>query len=393
MTTSGQGDDRKRKQESVKTGIEMVCRLAMFLYAAGDDINSLSFVKQGRCVTATAATPATTATTAIATNKLSQENLKQERQQQREEEDEEQRREKILRLKQVLENEIKELVLKIGCFNNLFYLIKQLKANGNDNNKGDISSVVNIFRKYIEEFECGNYKSSGGYRFLLSGVNEYEKEKQSLYDVIIETENDYLKKFFIGKYMNVFGVSPMTTSENESLYVSLSSDILSDLKTLGLGDTRIKKMDKNGGDGCARITVLGVDINHIGAGRDSSLRMSKFNKFECILIGCKCLLDGFDSKDFDQVFLNNLQQVYNSGDAKMIIEKVQAALTQQQWKILEAILQCNDLGQLNTSNESKNSSAEKPQLMYGCLRFLFVACFLFFWPGMWCYSLFAVVVI
>ena len=88
------------------------------------------------------------------------------------------------------------------------------------------------------------------------------------------------------------------------------------------------------------------------------------------------LLDGFDSKDLDKVFLKKIEKIYNVGDAKMTIDKVQAALTQQQWEILEEILQCGDLGQLNTSNKTKNSSAQKSQLRYGffvfCLRFLFL---------------------
>ena len=187
---------------------------------------------------------------------------------------------------------LKSCAFKIGCFVSLFNSMKDLNRNGNDNNdnnsnKNDISSVVNIFRKYIEEFECSY--SRGEYRFLLSGINVCEKEKQSMYDVISETENDYLQKLFNARYRSVYGVSPMTTIENESIYVSLSNELLNDLKTLGLENVRIKKMDNNNGrDGCRRITVLGRDINHIGAEpkQDSSLSMSTFEKFECLLIGC-----------------------------------------------------------------------------------------------------------
>ena len=92
--------------------------------------------------------------------------------------------------------------------------------------------------------------------------------------------------------------------------------------------------------------------------------MSKLDQFECLLIGCSFLLNGFDdNKDLHQVFLNNLQhvKVHNANDSKKTaIEKARTALTRHHWEILAPILQCN-LREWQISNDSRYSSAQKQQ--------------------------------
>ena len=179
----------------------------------------------------------------------------------------------------------------------LFYSIKDL-----DENQSDISSIIRLFTDYFNEFEYRNCKS--GYRFLLSGINVYSKYNASIFDIINEKckENDYLKKLFINKYSNVYGISPITSGKSEFEYVVLSKDLVNDLKILGFENLTIKRTDKH-------IQVVEMIVDAQGASI-SLLSKRKVDILQFLLKECyyhykhepnRLCEFGFEGNDFDNV--------------------------------------------------------------------------------------------
>ena len=124
----------------------IVIRLSMLLFATVDQINKLLFIK--------------TATT-TGTSKIAKDEMKQQAQQQEERED------KLLTLKKLLDNEIKLVVIKIGCFMNLYNLTS--------NDTYPCTIIFNQFNLYFSSFPNER-------QFFYE--NKHKENKETLFDAM-----------------------------------------------------------------------------------------------------------------------------------------------------------------------------------------------------------------
>ena len=125
----------------------MVIRLSMLLFATADQVNKLLFIK--------------TAATTARTRKIAKDEMKQHDDQQQ------QREHEFLTLKKLLDNEIKSLVIKIGCFMNLYNLISDSKY--------PCTNIFNQFTLYFNSFPNDR-------EFFYE--NKHKKNKETLFDAM-----------------------------------------------------------------------------------------------------------------------------------------------------------------------------------------------------------------
>ena len=100
------------------------------------------------------------------------------------------REDDVVTLKNVVDEHLKEIVMRIGCFMDIFYSISKQKSKKNkisDNNRNN-GNVAIKFISYFSEF--GNSMSNGGNYFLL--INKDPKSGKTLFDIAGEIQDQSL---------------------------------------------------------------------------------------------------------------------------------------------------------------------------------------------------------
>ena len=317
----------------------------------------------------------------------------------------------ILNFKIALDTHLKESIFKIGCFMDLYYSIKDLEDNnGNVNddnvdddynnenqnknvgkqnkngkknknknktsrnrnknkkvtkkksNKGKINNATLVLTKFISyfgEFEK-NRKEKNASKFLLTGSNPFEtrndKSPKTLMDIINESRNIDLKQFLLSKYWNTI---PITTATNASSNNQLSNDVLNDLKILKLTNTRINvnvNININEHDSCGPYGW--PQLIPLNKSNGVSLRMTQFDKFECLLIGCYYLTVGMtDSEHCSQKkFFENLENRLDGCDLQKQIDIMKQEI---EWSTLKSLIFSHMDVVINDRNDRNDNDNKK----------------------------------